>query len=32
MQLQGKRAEGDPEFLDQKEMKQIESEEYLQLK
>nr|XP_020749832.1 golgin subfamily B member 1 isoform X4 [Odocoileus virginianus texanus] len=26
LQLQGKRAEGDPEFLDQKEMKQIESE------
>lgn len=26
MQLQGKREEGDPEFLDQKEMKQIESE------
>ncbi|KAL2805024.1 golgin subfamily B member 1 isoform 2 [Daubentonia madagascariensis] len=26
LQLQGKRAEGDPEVLDQKEMKQIESE------
>ncbi|XP_069331206.1 golgin subfamily B member 1 [Eulemur rufifrons] len=29
LQLQGKRAEGDPEVLDQKEMKQIESERLL---
>ena len=32
LQLQGKRAEGDPEFLDQKEMKQIESEGILPVK